>query len=313
MKNIFNLCLFYFVTFVAVIFLNNNMASKNDGLIYITKGKTTHSTVNILFEEGYIYDRFAFKILKYITGSKIKSGEYKIEQYENGFAILNKIHNNQVHYRKLTIVPGTTIKQLTKQLLQNPYLKGELGDINPNALLLADTYNYTRGINVNDIVVMMEDNFQNQIKPLWVNRSERLPFNDYKSAYTLASIVEKETGLDSERALVASVFINRLNINMKLQSDPTVIYAVSNGWGKIDRPISKADLKTKSPYNTYYTKGLPPSPIAIVGIKALQATLKPATSKYFYFVADGNGGHNFAKTLKQHNKNVRSYRKLNQQ
>ena len=313
MKNIFYLGWFYLIGFVAVIFLNNTVALKNEGLIYITKGKTTDSTVNILFEEGYIYDKFAFKILKYITGSKIKSGEYKIQNNENGFVILNKIHNNQVHYRKLTVVPGTTIKQLTKQLLQNPYLKGELNDINPNTLLLADTYNYSRGINVNDIVVMMEDNFNNKIKSLWANRAEKLPFNDYKSAYTFASIVEKETGLDSERALVASVFINRLNINMKLQSDPTVIYAVSNGWGKIDRPISKTDLKTKSPYNTYYTKGLPPTPIAIVGEPALKATLNPQTSKYFYFVADGNGGHNFAKTLKQHNKNVKAYRKLNQQ
>ena len=313
MKNLFYLCLFYFITLFAVVFLNNNLAVGQGGLIYIAKGKTTNWTVNTLYSEGLIYDKFAFKTLKYITGLKIKSGEYKLEKNYTGLAILNKINNNDVYYRQIKVVPGTTIGQLTKQLAINPYLSGDLNDINPNALLLADTYNYQRGKNVNDIIKMMENNFKAKIKPIWAERAEKLPFNDYKSAYTLASIVEKETGLESEMALVASVFINRLNINMKLQSDPTVIYAVSNGWGKIDRPISKADLKTKSPYNTYYTKGLPPTPIAIVSVNALKATLNPKTSKYFYFVADGNGGHNFAKTLKQHNKNVRAYRKLNQQ
>jgi len=310
-KNLKNLLLFYVCTFFLVFMLNNTLSLKNNGIVYIPKGSTKTSTYNMLYDAGYIYDRLAFSILSKLTFSNIKSGEYFINN-ENPLVILSKIDKHDIIYRQFVIIEGTTIKQLRKQLLNNQYFTG-VARLNDDELIFANTYNFERGENVNNLIKNMKQHFLNESQKIWQRRKTNLSIKNINQAYILASIIEKETGLVSERKKVASVFINRLNKNMKLQSDSTVIYAVSDGWGNINRELTKKDLLQPSLYNTYHIKGLPPKPVAIVGEEAFYSALNPENTDLLYFVADGKGGHNFAKTLKQHNKNVKIYRKSKQQ
>ncbi len=310
-KNLKNILLFYVSTFFLVLMLNNSLSLNNNGIVYIPKGSSKTSTFNLLYDKGYIYDKLAFSILSKITFSDIKSGEYSIND-ESPLTILLKIDKHDIIYRKFVIIEGTTIKQVRKKMLNNKYLTG-VAKLNDNELIFANTYNFERGENVNNLIKNIKEHFLIKSEEIWQKRQNNLPIKNINQAYTLASIIEKETGLVNEREKVASVFINRLNKNMKLQSDPTVIYAISDGWGNIDRELTKKDLLYPSLYNTYYTRGLPPNPIAIVGEKSFYSALNPENTKLLYFVADGKGGHNFAKTLKQHNKNVKIYRKSKQQ
>lgn len=310
-KNLKNILLFYVVTFFLVLMLNNSLSLNNNGIVYIPKGSSKTSTFNLLYDAGYIYDKLAFSILSKITFSNIKSGEYSINN-ESPLTILLKIDKHDIIYRKFIIIEGTTIKQVRKKMLNNKYLTA-VAKLNDNELIFANTYNFERGENVNNLIKNIKEHFLIKSEEIWQKRQNNLPIKNINQAYTLASIIEKETGLVNEREKVASVFINRLNKNMKLQSDPTVIYAISDGWGNIDRELTKKDLLYPSLYNTYYTRGLPPNPIAIVGEKSFYSALNPENTELLYFVADGKGGHNFAKTLTQHNKNVKIYRKLKQQ
>lgn len=310
-KNLKNILLFYVFTFFLVLMLNNSLSLNNNGIVYIPKGSSKTSTFNLLYDKGYVYDKLAFSILSKITFSDIKSGEYSINN-ESPLTILLKIDKHDIIYRKFVIIEGTTIKQVRKKMLNNKYLTG-VAKLNDNELIFANTYNFERGENVNNLIKNIKEHFLIKSEEIWQKRQNNLPIKNINQAYTLASIIEKETGLVNEREKVASVFINRLNKNMKLQSDPTVIYAISDGWGNIDRELTKKDLLYPSLYNTYYTRGLPPNPIAIVGEESFYSALNPENTKLLYFVADGKGGHNFAKTLKQHNKNVKIYRKSKQQ
>ena len=310
-KNLKNILLFYVFTFFLVLMLNNSLSLNNNGIVYIPKGSSKTSTFNLLYDKGYVYDKLAFSILSKITFSDIKSGEYSINN-ESPLTILLKIDKHDIIYRKFVIIEGTTITQVRKKMLNNKYLTG-VAKLNDNELIFANTYNFERGENVNNLIKNIKEHFLIKSEEIWQKRQNNLPIKNINQAYTLASIIEKETGLVNEREKVASVFINRLNKNMKLQSDPTVIYAISDGWGNIDRELTKKDLLYPSLYNTYYTRGLPPNPIAIVGEESFYSALNPENTKLLYFVADGKGGHNFAKTLKQHNKNVKIYRKSKQQ
>jgi UPF0755 protein len=188
---------------------------------------------------------------------------------------------------------------------------GELPPDTPGeGKLLPETYFYTRGETRFTMINRMADGMQQAVQKLWAQRAADLPYDTIDKALTLASIVEKETSSATERAHIAGVFVNRLRHGMPLQSDPTVIYAVTNGSGPLGRPISSADLQVKSPYNSYLFKGLPPGPICNPGLAAIQAVLHPLATKDLYFVADGTGGHAFAATLVEHNKNVAAWRKI---
>src|SRR5690606_29117432 len=205
-----------------------------------------------------------------------------------------------------------TVKQIFDRIESDPILIGDMPkELPPEGMIFADTLNFTRGTTRAEIIDRMIASQQKLIDEIWEKRRPDLPIKDKNEFVTLASIVEKETGIASERPHVAAVFINRLNKGMRLQSDPTIIYGLFGGAGKpADRPIFKSDIEKPTPYNTYVINGLPPSPIANPGRAALEAVANPLDTDDLYFVADGTGGHVFAKTLDEHNANVRKWRAI---
>jgi UPF0755 protein len=176
--------------------------------------------------------------------------------------------------------------------------------------ILPETYTYALDEERSAVVERMRQSMREVLDELWPKRADNLPVKTRQEAVVLASIVEKETGLPEERPRVAAVFVNRLRRGMKLQSDPTVAYAITRGKRQMERPLRFKDLEIKDPYNTYYTKALPPGPICNPGRAALAAVLNPIETKELYFVADGTGGHVFANTLIEHNRNVEKWRKV---
>jgi UPF0755 protein len=185
-----------------------------------------------------------------------------------------------------------------------------VGAVPPEGGWFPDTYRFSLGEARKTLAETMRRLAQSTLQELWAQRAPNLPFATPEQAVVLASIVEKETGIAAERPRIAGVFINRLRQGMKLQSDPTVAYAVTAGKMPLKRPLTGADLAFNSPYNTYVTAGLPPTPIANPGRAALQAVLHPEAHAYLYFVANGGGGHAFAATLAEHNRNVSQWRRL---
>jgi UPF0755 protein len=179
--------------------------------------------------------------------------------------------------------------------------------------VLPETYAYQWGDSRTALLRRAEAAMATLLAELWAHRAPNLPLDSPGEAVTLASIVERETGLAEERPRVAAVFINRLRRGMRLQSDPTVAYAATGGAVALDRALSRADLDRDHPYNTYRNPGLPPGPIAAPGREALRAVLNPPATEELYFVADGSGGHAFARTLEEHNRNVARWRDLEHQ
>ncbi|MDZ7905050.1 MAG: endolytic transglycosylase MltG [Cypionkella sp.] len=211
---------------------------------------------------------------------------------------------------RLTLAEGVTSWQVVQGLNAADFLDGEATDIPPEGSLSPDSYEVRAGTKRADILADMTARQQKVLAEAWASRVQGLPYETPEEALTMASIVEKETGVAAERRQVASVFINRIAQGMKLQTDPTVIYGVTNGQGVLGRGLRRSELQRETPYNTYVIDGLPPTPIANPGRASIEAALNPDTTDYLFFVADGTGGHAFAKTLKEHNKNVEAWRKI---
>ncbi|MDI7861088.1 endolytic transglycosylase MltG [Rhizobiaceae bacterium n13] len=258
------------------------------------------------------------RIFRYVTstymkpGDTLKAGEYDIKAGASMKEIMELLKSGKSILYSVSLPEGLTVKQIFRRLGDDPVLEGELPSALPSeGSLRPDTYMFSRGTKRADIVAKMAAAQQALIDQIWEARDANLPIQSKDEFVTLASIVEKETGVADERAHVASVFVNRLNKGMRLQSDPTIIYGLFGGDGKpSDRPIYQSDLKKNTPYNTYIIKGLPPTPIANPGRAALEAVANPLATKDLYFVADGTGGHVFAATLEEHNANVRRWRKI---
>lgn len=241
----------------------------------------------------------------------LKAGEYELAAAISPRAAAALIASGHVVQHKLTIPEGLTSAEIVALLAREPVLDGEVGETPPEGSLLPDTYFYVLGDHRPDLLHRMRRASERALAQLWAERSPSLPLASLADAVDLASIVEKETAREEERPHVAAVFLNRLRLGMKLQADPTVAYVLTKGGAKpLDHPLGHEDLAVDSPYNTYTHTGLPPTPIDNPGLAALRAVLHPATSEDLYFVADGSGGHAFARTLDEHNRNVTQLRRL---
>ncbi|MDZ4309413.1 MAG: endolytic transglycosylase MltG [Cypionkella sp.] len=211
---------------------------------------------------------------------------------------------------RITLAEGVTSWQVVDALKRADFLEGSIDKLPAEGTLSPDSYEVEKGFDRATLVADMEARQAKTLAELWATRAEGLPYKTPEEALVMASIVEKETGIPTERKQVASVFINRLAKGMKLQTDPTVIYGVTKGEGVLGRGLRQSELKRATPWNTYVIDGLPPTPIANPGRLSIEAALNPDTTPFLYFVADGSGGHAFAETLAQHNENVTKWRAI---
>ncbi|MBO4956927.1 MAG: endolytic transglycosylase MltG [Rickettsiales bacterium] len=283
-------------------------------LIYVEKGSGLNILVNKLYKDKIINNKILFNVIVRIkTKNKpvIKYGEYFIKKDSTIADLIKDIINNNIYYRTITFAEGLSNDSILKMIDTNEYLSGKIPDSIPEGSLLPQTYKFQRGDTKEDLVKRMQNDMLKVIDRYWDSRDKDLPFNTKREALILASIVEKETGIEEERRLVASVFVNRLRIRMPLQSDPTAIYGYT--FGNVAR---EKDIKTyflirrDSPYNTYKIRGLPPGPICNPGEESIKAVLNPAKTKYLFFVATGNGGHNFSETYFEHRKMVNDFKNV---
>lgn len=247
--------------------------------------------------------------LKGVSGA-LKAGEYAFKPGISPREVMALLQSGETVVRRLTIAEGLTVRQIAAQLAAVEGLDGDPAPLPPEGALLPETYHFSYGDERADILRRMQHAMRETLDRLWESRAPNLPFDTREEALVLASIVERETAIPSERPRVAAVFVNRLRKGMRLQSDPTVIYGLSDGLGTLDRPLLRVDLQKDHPYNTYTRDGLPPAPICNPGRDSLRAVLNPISSDEYYFVADGSGGHAFARTLDEHNANVRRWRQF---
>lgn len=214
---------------------------------------------------------------------------------------------------RVTLAEGVTSWQVVEALKRADFLEGDAGDVPSEGMLKPDSYEISRGASRAALLAEMQARQEEMIARIWEERAADLPYDTVEEALIMASIVEKETGIAAERPRVASVFVNRLRQGMRLQTDPTVIYGLTEGRGVLGRGIRQSELRKETPYNTYVIDGLPPTPIANPGEESFRAAVNPAATEYLFFVADGTGGHVFATTLDEHNRNVAKWREIEAQ
>lgn len=284
-------------------------------IVLIERGKGVNAIARKLKTEGVIEQPLLFNVIARLQTS-LKAGEYEFPAQISMAEVIKMMEEGAVFDRKITIPEGLTSYQIVKLLKAREDLEGEIKNLPKEGSLLPDTYHFVKGETRSQKILQMQAAMTKALDELWEKRADNLPIKTKKEAVILASIVEKETGVAKERERVAGVFINRLRKSMPLQTDPTVIYAITKGKikeggkGPLGRRLLRKDLDIESPYNTYKNAGLPPGPIANPGYAALKATLNPEENDYIFFVADGTGGHVFAKTLTEHNRNVAKWRQI---
>jgi len=279
--------------------------------VLIPRGQGLRDISDLLEREGVIRNWLVFVIGQQFThrGEALKAGEYIFKPGVTMPAVLDAMVEGRVVQHQITIPEGLTSQQVVDRLNDSDLLSGPTR-VPLEGTLLPETYAVVRGQPRQDIIKRMSTDQQKVVADIWAKRAPDLPLKSPEELVILASIVEKETGKADERGHVAAVFVNRLNRKMRLQSDPTIIYGIVGGKGSLGRPITRADISTPTPYNTYAIDGLPPGPIGNPGKSSLAAVANPMKSKDLFFVADGTGGHVFAETLEQHNRNVARWREI---
>lgn len=284
-------------------------------VLIIPKGAGVSEIAKELEAAGIIDDGRIFRLgVRYLElGRDMKAGEFVLPAAVSMRDAAEIIASGKTVVHRITIPEGETSQEIVEILAAEPLLQGEITTVPPEGSLLPETYHFSRNDSREELLERMSAAMSALLAELWPKRAEGLPIGTPDEAVILASIVEKETAVDGERPLVASVFVNRLKRGMRLQSDPTVVYGLTQGQGPLGRALTRADLNAPSAYNTYQIDGLPPGPIANAGRAALEAVFHPASTSYLYFVADGSGGHAFAETLDEHNRNVAKWRKLQRQ
>lgn len=280
--------------------------------LVITPGSGVPAISRQLVAAGVIEYPWMFELETRRLGQAraLKAGEYKFDAGTSVDAAIDKLVKRDVVFHAVTVPEGLVAADIRGILTAAEFLTGEVTAPFKDGDVLPETYRYERGDTRDAMIARMKAARSSVLNTLWNDRASGLPLNSPEEAVVLASIVEKETGLASERPHVASVFINRLRKGMKLQSDPTVIYGLDPNTGQLDRPLRRADLEATNNYNTYVIAALPPTPICNPGRAAIAAVLTPAATDDLYFVADGTGGHAFASTIDEHNRNVARWRQI---
>lgn len=284
-------------------------------IVLIERGSGISTIASQLEKENVINHGILFKIVARF-GESLKAGEYEFPPQIPMAEVILQMQEGEVFDRKITIPEGYTSWQIVQILNARAELTGDIQKIPAEGILMPNTYHFVSGEDRNAIIKRMQDATVKAVNELWETRADNLPIKTKAEALILASIIEKETGVAEERERVAGVFVNRLRKGMPLQTDPTVIYAITKGKNKMEgkgplgRRLLRKDLQIDDPYNTYKYPGLPPGPIANPGYDSIKAALNPEKNDYIFFVADGTGGHLFARTYAEHNRNVANWRKI---
>ena len=286
-------------------------------IVDVKKGMSMQDISNLLKSKNLIYSTFFLNQYSKLLGksTQIKTGEYLVTKNDSIFTLLDKLSRGEIYYRSVRFREGSTFSELssllnqldgiTNNLENNPelFIKRVTGSnySSIEGIFSPDTYYYKKGDTTSSLLLRAYKQQKKELDKLWITKSPGLPYQSPEEALTMASIIEKE-GVEKKR--IAGVFINRLNAKMRLQSDPTVIFALGKNF---DGNIRKKDLSLRHPYNTYVNKGLPPGPISLVSLESIKAALRPEINSYYYFVSRGDGTHQFSATLEQHNKAVKKY------
>lgn len=285
---------------------------QQDIVLDISQGSSVARAAEALEDAGVIDNAWMFEIAFRLlaSGGKLKAGEYELPAGISPRALIELLVSGKTLARKITVPEGLTSFEIAELVANMPGLVDAVETPPEEGTLLPETYHFTKGDSRAQVISRMQTALSETMAELWPDRAENLPFDTPAEALVLASIVEKETGMADERAHIAGVFVNRLRTGMRLQSDPTVIYGLTEGKGPLGRSLTRSDLETDHAYNTYKISGLPPHPIANPGRAAIASVLNPLETENLFFVADGTGGHVFAKTLEEHNRNVAQWRKV---
>ena len=284
---------------------------QSDRAVVVERGMGTEEIAELLEREGVISRPTTFQLMAMskLYGN-LKAGEFLFKREASLRDVIDTIANGRAIEHSITIPEGLTSEQIVARLNESDLLVGTIAGVPLEGTLLPDTYKIQRGTSRDALIARMQRDQKRIVGEVWAKRAKDLPVRTPTDLVTLASVVEKETGRGDERTRVASVFVNRLQKNMRLQSDPTIIYGLVGGKGSLGRGITQADIQSQTPYNTYVINGLPPGPIANPGRASLEAAANPSRTKDLFFVADGTGGHAFAETLEQHNRNVVRWRQI---
>lgn len=278
--------------------------------VVIPKGAGLKAIAARLEEAGAVGDAMVFMVGAKLRRASLKAGEYEFAAGISAEAVMRQMAEGRTVVHKLTVAEGLTVAQVLEVLRGAEFLAGDIGRVPPEGMLLPETWHLSREDSRDEVVGRMERAMRQLLDDLWPGRAPDLPLMSKHEVLVLASIVERETAVAAERPRVAAVFLNRLRLGMRLQSDPTVIYGLSDGLGVLPRALTRADLAASHAWNTYVIAGLPPTPIANPGRASIEAVLHPAAGDELYFVADGGGGHVFARGLDEHNRNVAKWRRI---
>ncbi|MEJ2020675.1 MAG: endolytic transglycosylase MltG [Maritimibacter sp.] len=296
-------------------FLVPEGASMAEIVDIVTRGGASTCGSEIVYRIGILGAEYQVRELDPGTERFVTRAEFTPEAEQIPASYLRMRDSADTRYR-IAVAEGATVWQIANALSQADFLDGDAAELPPEGMLAPDSYEVRAGDKVADVLEQMRAEQQGRLDAAWANRAGDLPYDTPEEALIMASIVEKETGIATERKQVASVFVNRLRRGMRLQTDPSVIYGLTHGEGSLGRGLRQSELRGDTPYNTYVNAGLPPTPIANPGLDAIEAAMNPATTEYLYFVAktlNPADGHVFAATLNEHNRNVAKLRALEAQ
>jgi len=280
--------------------------------VVIPRGAGPTTMARLLEEEGVIAHPRLFRVALMIDPSPkpIKAGEYEVPAHTSMQALVELLQSGKVVQRRLTIPEGMTTPEVLELVRKTEALTGNITLDVKEGDLLPETYFYSRDDTRDGLLLRMKEAMEKALDEAWRKRAAGLPLANKREALILASMIEKETAVPSERTRVAAVFINRLRRRMKLESDPTTIYGLTEGKAPLGRDLTRADLQSNTPFNTYVIAALPRGPICNPGRASIVAATNPARDRSLFFVADGQGGHAFATTLPEHNRNVERWRQI---